>query len=292
MSLATMANNILRFAPGLNLDLIKSSIQDSNRQLCVKDWNRLKFQSQIFTSAIYSTGTVSVATDGTVTGIGTAFTTLMVGRFMKVYYTDSFFEIESYINATTIKLKGWSGEVVAAGQTFSIFKTIYTVDPSYKLVWDVIHQISLKKKSQAYFNKIDPARTSTSSSPVGWALAGVASNGAIMIEIYPATTGVVPLRIYGKVGGTTLADDEMPKLPEDLIEEQALLTCYRLLDLKTPGQGWADKIALQAEIYKESLADFEEEDFQLGSHSDRVKDVMGEVGFPTDDNFALSHDVD
>jgi hypothetical protein len=227
-----------------------------------------------------------------VTGIGTAFTTLMVGRFMKVYYADSFFEIESFTDATTIKLKGWSGEVVAAGQAFSIFKSIYTVDPAYKLVWEVIYQITLKKKSQFYFNKIDPARTSTASSPVGWALAGIASSGAIQIEIYPPVTAVIPLRIYGKVGGVALADADTPRLPEDLIGDHALLTCYRLKDLKEPGQGWAEKIALQAEVYKESLSDFEEEDFQLDFHPDRVKDVMGEVGYPTDDNFALSHDVD
>jgi hypothetical protein len=39
------------------------------------------------------------------------------------------------------------------------------------------------------------------------------------------------------------------------------------------------------------LTDYTEEDYQLGEHPDRVKDVMGETGFPGDDNFALSHDI-
>jgi len=291
MSLANMSNNILRFCPGLNLDLIKSTIQDSYRQLCSKDWNRLKLTRQTYTTAIYSTGTVSIAADGTVTGSGTTFTSAMVGRHMSVYYDDAFFEIQTYLSPTSIILKDWAGEVVS-GEAYTIFKIIYTIDPSFKLVWNVIHQIPLKKKSQSYFNSVDPGRTSTSSSPTAWALAGLSPTGAVQIEIYPVPTDVVPLRVYGKMGFSTLADGDSPRLPEDLIEAYSLITCYRLKDLKEPGQGWAEKIVIQNELYGSLLADLNEEDYQLGEHSDRVKDTMGEVGYPTDDNFALSHDVD
>lgn len=293
MSLATMANNILRFCPGLNLDLVKSTIQDSYRQLCVRDWNRLKLTRQIYTAAPYSTGTVEVSTAGIVTPAGGVFSSTMVGRFMKVYYTDAFFEIESYtVIGGTLTLKDWPGVAVAAGTSYSIFKTIYPVDSSFKQIWDVVHQISLKKKTQSYFNKIDPSRTSTSSSPIAWALAESTSIGDVQIEIYPIPTAVVLLRVYGKVGALTLADADTPKLPEDLIEDHALITCYRLKDLKEPGQGWGDKMMLQKQMFDLSMSDFEEEDYQLGEHSDRVKDMMGEVVYPTDDNFALSHDVD
>ena len=291
MSLVMMSNNILRFCPGLNLDLIKSTLQDSYRQLCSKDWNRLKLTRQTYTTAIYSTGTVSIAADGTVTGSGTTFTSAMVGRHMSVYYDDAFFEIQTYLSPTSIILKDWAGEVVS-GEAYTIFKIIYTIDPSFKLVWNVIHQIPLKKKSQSYFNSVDPGRTSTSSSPTAWALAGLSPTGAVQIEIYPVPTDVVPLRVYGKMGFSTLADGDSPRLPEDLIEAYSLITCYRLKDLKEPGQGWAEKIVIQNELYGSLLADLNEEDYQLGEHSDRVKDTMGEVGYPTDDNFALSHDVD
>ena len=292
MTLATMSNNMLRFCPGLNLDLIKSTIQDSYRQLCLKDWNRLKLTRQISTIAPYSTGTVAVAADGIVTGVATVFTVGMVGRQMKVYYSDSFFEIQSFISATSITLKDWPGTVVTAGTTFSIFRVIYPVDSSFKLVWDVVYQIPLKKKSQSYFNKIDPGRASTGSSPTSWALAEMSPTGGVQIEIYPIPTDVIILRVYGKMGGLALADSDTAKLPEDLLEDHALISCYRLKDLKEPGQGWDQKILLQNEVYNGTLADFEEEDFQLGEHGERVKDMMGEVGYPTDDNFALSHDVE
>ena len=292
MSLSTMANNILRFSPGLNLDIIKSVLQDSYRQLCLKDWNRLKLTRQIYTVAPYSTGTVAVAADGIVTGVSTVFTVGMVGRQMKVYYSDSFFEIQSFSSATSITLKDWPGTVVAAGTTFSIFKVIYPVDPTFKLVWDVVYQIPLKKKSQSYFNKIDPGRASTGSSPTSWALAEMSLTGAVQIEIYPIPTDVITLRVYGKMGGLALADGDTAKLPEDLIESLTLIDCYRLKNLKEPGQGWDEAESKQVQRYAVALADFEEEDFQLGEHNERVKDMMEELAFPSDDNFNLSHDTE
>jgi len=370
MTLATMSNNILRFAPGLNLDLIKSSIQDSYRLLFLRDWNRLKLTRQIYTVIPYSTGTVSITPAGVVTGYGTTFTSAMAGRHMKVYYDDSFFEIESYASATSITLKDWTGEAIPAGtdctaeaddetftsvahglvntdrvyilattlptglsssilyyvisattdtfqvsltsggaavtfttdgtavrwiqtlETYSIFKIIYTLDSTFKQIWDVVYQIPLKKKSQDYFNKLDPGRTSTASSPIAWALAPMSSTGVTQIEIYPIPTQVVPLRVYGKLGFVTLGDSDAAKLPEDLIEAHTLLTCYRLKELKEPKQGWEEKLGIQAEFYKGMLADYEDDDYQLGEHPDRVKDSMGESAFPGDDNFALSHDIE
>ena len=290
MTLATMSNNMLRFCPGLNLDLIKSTIQDSYRQLCLKEWGRLALTRQISTVALYSTGTVSIAANGVVTGVGTTFTSAMVGRHMRVYYADSFFEISTYTSPTQITLKDWTGEVISA-KPYSIFKIIYTLDSSFGQVWNIIYQTPLKKKSSDYFNKIDPARKSTGQAPIAWAFAGV-TGGAIQVEIFPVPVQVVPLRVEGKIGFATLGDADSAKLPEDLIEAHALLSCYRLKDLKEPGQGWAEKMVVQVEFLNGLMADYGEADFQQGDHSDRVKDMMGEVGYPTDDNFALSHDID
>jgi hypothetical protein len=292
MSLATMTNNIFRFCPGLHPDLVKSNLQDSYRYLCLKEWNRLKLQRQIVTVAPYSTGTVAVAIDGIVTGVGTTFTSVMVGRFMKVYYDDTIFEIQTYSSPTNVTLKDWSGAVLTAGKSYSIIKTIYTMDITFARIFDIIYQIPLKKKSQAYFNKIDPGRTSSASSPTGWALAGVNSSGMIQVEIYPPPSSMVNPRVYGKMGFSTLADGDSPRLPEDLIEAHALLNCYQIKDLKEPDGGWGKKVGMQNEIYQRLLDDYLEDDFQLGEYSDRVKDVMGEVGFPLDDNFRCEHDVD
>jgi hypothetical protein len=291
MTLASMTNDLLRFVP-LNLDIIKSNLQDSYLQLASKDWNRLNLQRMIYTATIYSTGTVSVAADGTVTGVGTTFTSAMVGRFMKVHYTDSFFTIDTYTSGTVIKLKDWPGAVVVAGTSYSIFKTIYPVPTEFGIIYEIVYQVPLYKKSQTYFNKVDPARTSTASSPLWWAYAGVDASGVIQIEIYPVPVDVVGLRVYGKMKIATLADGDTPYLPEELVKARALLNCYRMKDLQQPKQGWAQKIEEQTAFYAELFSTYQEEDYQLDAHPDRVKDRMGEPSFPQDDNFALTHDVD
>jgi len=291
MSLSMIANDILKYAPGLNLDLVKSIIQTSYEELCSRDWSQLKLQRQIYTVGLYSTGTVKVDASGVVTGVGTAFTSSMVGRFMKVYYGDAFFEISSFINPLEVTLKDWPGGVVAAGTSYSIFKSLYSVDPSFGIIFNVIYQISLGKKSQSYFNNIDPARTSTGSSPIFWAYAGKAVDGAIQIELYPPVTQVVPVRIYGKIRAVTLADSDSPKLPEPLIQAAALIDCFEMKNRQQPNQGWDKQVAKQAARFSVLLAQYEDEDFQLDSHRDRVKDVSDEPLIPSDDNFALSHDV-
>jgi len=290
MTLATMSNNILRLCP-MNLEIIKSNLQDSYRQLASKDWNRLNLQRMIYTAIPYSTGTVSVAADGVVTGVGTTFTAAMVGRFMKVYYTDAFFEISVFTNVTTITLKDWPGEVVAAGTSYSIFKTIYDIPTEVGMVYNLIYQIPLHKRSQSYFNYIDPARTSSSSSPTDWAFAGVTSAGLLQVELYPPATSVVGIRVYGKMKITTLGASDVPYLPEDLVEARALLNCYRMKDVQQPKQGWEEKVATQEAFYAELLSTFQEEDYQLESHHTKVKDAMGDPVIPQDDNFALSHDL-
>jgi hypothetical protein len=291
MTLATMSNNLLRFVPGLSPDLIKSTLQDSYKQLTSRDWARLKLQRQIYTTATYSTGTVSVDTTGVVTGVGTTFTSAMVGRFMRIEYTDSLFEIDSYASGISVTLKDWTGVAVAAGHSYTILKVIYPVDTLFGVVYEVEYQTSLRKKSQRYFNQIDPSRTTTGT-PTYWAYAGMTSAGVIQIEIYPVPTTVIPLRIYGKRRASTLGDSDTPWVQEDLIETHALINCYELKDLQNPKEGWGQKAVKQVQLYTELLERYETEDYQLDAHSDKVKDRMGGGDFPLDDNFAVSHDVE
>jgi hypothetical protein len=283
----------LRYVPGLNPDLVKSIIQTSYLQLATRDWNKLKLTRSFNTVAPYSTGTVTVDTAGTVTGVGTVFTTAMVGRKIKFNdYLDSYFEIATYASGTSITLTDWIGAAITTADTFSIFQNIYSVNTLFGLVYDVIYQVPLSKKSQSYFDKLDPSRTSTGSSPVYWAYAGVTTAGVIQIEIYPVLTVVVSMRVAGKMKTATLGDSESPYLPENLVESHALLDCYRMKDIQQPKEGWGARLATQLAIFQQLYSAFEDEDYQLDSHPDRVKDKMGVVPYPVDDNFWVSHDVE
>lgn len=291
MSLSTITNDILKYAPGLNSDLVKSIIQSKYEELCSRDWSQLKLTRAIFTVPPYSTGTVAVNAIGEVTGAGTAFTSGMIGRFMKVYYGDGFFEIASFTDPLHITLKDWPGAVVAAGTLYSIFKTIYKVDGSFGIVFNLIYQVNLIKKSQSYFNKIDPARTSSGSSPIFWAYAGTADDGSIQVELYPPASEVVPVRVQGKRKAATLGDSDIPKLPEPLIRAYALIDCFGAKEQQQPNQGWDKQRTRQETFFAALLQQYEDEDFQFDSYHDRVKDMSEDPIIPSDDNFALSHDI-
>ncbi len=370
MTLATMSNNLLRFAPGLNPDLIKSNIQDSYKMLMSKEWNRLNLIRSIPTIIPYSTGTVSIATDGVVTGVSTVFTSAMVGRFMRVYYDDCLFEVQTYTSATSVTLRNWTGEALPAGtsctaeaddetftsaahglsngdrvyilattlptglssaiqyyvvaattntfqvsltsgggavtfttdgtavrwtqtlETYSIFPLIYSVDSTFGMVYEVAYQTSLTKKSQTSFNKLDPSRTMTGSTPIYWAYAGVTSTGTLQIEIYPVVTSVVSLRIYGKLKYSTLADGDSLYLPEDLIESHALISCYRQKAIQNKDEGWGDKLQEATTFYSERLETYQEEDYQLDSHPEKVKDTLFGSNLPYSTDFAVDHDLE
>lgn len=292
MTLATIRNNLFRFCPGLNPDIVTSTIQDSYRQLGMMEWNRLNVTRQISTIAPYSTGTVTITTGGTVTGVGTSFTAGMVGRQFRAYYQDSFFEILTVTPSTTLTLRAWPGNVVSSAIPYSIFQTTYSVDSVMKIIFDVVYQTSLTKKSQDFFNRLDPER-STTGSPVWFAYAGFNPLGYPLLEIYPVPSQVYPLRIYGKLGIAALGESDTPYLPEDLIEAHALLSCFRIKEINDPKGGWEQRITGQAEILKGILGLARDEDYILGAHRDKVKDYMSTYEeYPPSDTFWASHDVE
>ncbi len=290
MTLANMVSNILALAPGLHPEFVKSTIQSSYRQLCMMDWNVLRISQNIYTVPPYSIGTVSVNANGEVTGSDTSWTSDMVGRQMRLYYSDSLFTIASVIDSTHLTLSDWTGEVFS-NLPYSIYKLIYACPSNFKLLYDVVYQTSLPKKSQHYFNELDPARHS-SGTPMWWAFAGYNSSYNLLIEIYPKPDGTYPLRLYGKRKESILSDSDSPILPEDLIEAHALLTCLRFKANQQPGQGWEQRLAEQQLIYNDILERCLDEDYERGASRTKVKDTMGEPDYPIDNNFWVSHAIE
>lgn len=70
------------------------------------------------TASDYITGTVSALTNGgfTVTGSGTTWTTLMVGRFIRITSDGYWYEISAFTSATSLTLKkAYQGTTISAG---------------------------------------------------------------------------------------------------------------------------------------------------------------------------------
>lgn len=291
MSLATMTNSILRYVPGLNPLLIEGFLQDAYRKLAALDWNRLNVTRTISTVAPYRDGTVTVASDGTCTGIGTNWTTAMVGSFMKVYYSDAFFEITDVADPTTLTLRDWSGLAITTATPYTIFRIIYPIPISIGHIFSVNYTVPLLKRTQEHFNRLDPSRRS-SGQPVWWAFAGIGSQQSLNIEVYPVPDAAYPLRIYGKVRIETLAPSASPLLPEDLVEASALLECYRFKMQQDKTPDWQSRYAEQMLIFNNLFQVYREEDFLLGDSRTQTKDVSGAIPFTASDYFAVNHDID
>jgi hypothetical protein len=294
VTLATMRNNILRLVPGMNPTIINSFIQDAYTQLAMKEWNILNITRTLHTIAPASGGKVNVDTQGNVTPAGVdangnvaIFDPTFVGRWMSIHYLESIFWIDSY-TSPSIHLSNWPGTKIT-GETYSTFKNIYTVSPDLKHVSDVVYNISLEKKSQHFFNQVDPYRSSTGE-PTWWALAGWDEQQNVQIEIYPPSDQIYPIRLYGKRKTTNLMDTSTPFLQETLVENYALLQCYRDKMRLEPSGGWKELLTHQVEIYNQLLLDAQDEDYQLGISPDKVKDTQGRVQLPADDTFWASHD--
>jgi len=72
-----------------------------------------------------------------------------------------------------------------------------------------------------------------------------------------------------------------------------LLSCYQMMALQKPTEGWEKKIPLQAQIYKDKLDIYQDADYSAETHfPGRVIDAQFEPLYPVDDTFALSHDVE
>jgi hypothetical protein len=217
---------------------------------------------------------------------------------MTLDWSDSKFQILTQTSPTSITIGGWS-QVTLTGSEYTISFYIYKLPTPQLKVYDVTYQTSLPKKSQAYFNSIDPSRLETGQ-PLYWADAGFDIDGGTMlsqIEIYPIPDQQYPLRIYGKIYVDavlpTVSTPSQLYLPEDLIESHALRQCFRVKDSLDPKGGWMERYKIEDVHYKELLADAIFEDFSRANAPDAVKDTQGtSLTYPASDTFAASHDVD
>ena len=101
------------------------------------DFSWLKKYGYVNTVVVYDTGTVTCTTDSaTVTGLGTTFTSAMVGRLFKVDDEESYYEIAAYVSATEITLASTYIGTTAATLSYNIWKTDYPLASDFKkMIW-------------------------------------------------------------------------------------------------------------------------------------------------------------
>lgn len=296
MDYIALARLIQQKVPEVSLPLIKSYINVRQRQILQKrDWEFLNKQTLIATAAAYEDGTISITSGATaVVGVGTVFTTAMVGRSLYVGTTHAQgYIISAYTDGLNITLAtGYAPVSDASGEDFSIKALRYTpaVDDIAILSRIVYDERQLIEKPLDYFDRIDPDRSDTGE-PVYYAVVGKsAQSGTVTFEIFPAPAGEYVLRVvYKRKAPDLSANSDESLIDAHLLEAAVLWDCYRIFGAKNPAY---IGLARDAKIdYAGALQDAIDEDLELTSLPDKVRDVSGGDSYMFSDEYSVNHDV-
>lgn len=234
------------YSPDLPVPLAQQFINMAyTRAIRAMVWSQLKGNDEFYLPASVTDGTVSVAVDSTaVTGVGTAFTSDMVGR--QIMFNDEgvpWYDIIAVGGATGLTLdRPYSGGADLAGVSYEIAQVYVTapsdfdvfisvLDPSreWKLHFDI---------EQPVLDSWDPKRTKTGDV---WLIApagpsplsdGTKNSYRHRFEIWPRPTGGrrLPYRYQKKVGKMSASGDvPIWPLKGDILTEGALarLSMYK-----------------------------------------------------------------
>ena len=148
-------------------DLIKDSIRMGLDRATGQDLPYLMTDGFITTVAPYETGTVTVTNNSkTVTGLGTTFTSAMVGRKFRNASENAYYRIAAYVSATEITLEVVYQGTTAATQTYSIYKDEYKLPAdcdTYKILRQIENARSMISLEATAFDIYEPAPEATGS---------------------------------------------------------------------------------------------------------------------------------
>jgi len=253
--------------------------------LDMHQWSFLTREALINTVANYTTGTVTVVAGATtVTGIGTAWTAVMVGRFIKFGTGAEAYKISTVnVVAQTLTVESAVAAAVTSGGYF-IMKRWYSKPTDCKHIISVRRQLKLAEKTQEWLDGFDPDRDSTGE-PIYWC-----NFDKDLIEIYPPSDQVYVVRVKYVVAVADLtAEADVSLLPENLVITHALTASYRALS------GNPERGGHYLKLYQAARADFKEAwdaafETDLSRQSLPTEVQRGGSDLPSSSDFWIKHD--
>lgn len=285
MSFRSMKFELQSYVPELNA--IQAGVRLNRAYQVLLDrhqWSFLKREALINTLAPYNHGTVQVVQGSTtVTGVGTAWTAAMAGRFIKVGSDSQSYVIQSVnIVAQTLILELAYSEPNST-QGYSIYQRFYAKPTDCKHIVNVRRQMVLVERPKEWFDGFDPDRTSTGE-PVYWA-----NYDDAQIEIYPPSDQAYTVRVgYIRTIADMAAEADTSLLPENLVITFALLVAYRQAAAKAEGKQYAALIPMAKQDFMEAWQPAYEADLSKQSLPTQVQEAG--VDLPVSSDFWLSHD--
>lgn len=248
-------------------------------------WGFLRREALVNTVGLYTTGTVQVTNGSTaVTGVGTAWTTGMAGRWLRCSTQSEFYEIQQVTAANALTLtQPYAG--ASGTYPYTIFQMVYAKPTDCASIVGIRRSLNMMQRTTEWINTIDPERVSTGE-PLYWA-----NRTDETFEVWPVPEQVYVLRVfYMRQVPDLSAETDVPLVPERLVLSMALVTAYRQL-ASDPERGahylnlaqWAF-----AEMQELMRAAVEEDMQKLSLPTQTLADGLD---VPLSNDFWMRHDV-
>jgi hypothetical protein len=238
-------------SPQATNDDIDGMLADVHRDMAsTYQWSYRKRDTLLTTVAPVSTGTVTLtAGSATVVGSGTAWTSDMVGRQIRVAPELTWFWIAGVADATHLTLGDgnlsavlWPGTTVS-GQTYTIFQDQYLLPANVAIILSQQRDWMLTEASLVEIDGLDPRRMSTSQNPDRWYWGRAliqAQTEQRYVGLWPVPSAAINLRIPYLVEPPELAaDGDLPVCPSEVIQLAAGARVAMFVHAKTGDPRWA-----------------------------------------------------
>jgi len=290
MTLLEIAVNIHRYVPELDLAAIKEVLKRRYQVLLSSwPWAALRGVSYVYTKGTCSTGTVSVSSGSTsVTGSDTTWTSSHEGMFIRFGDERYYYTIASVSGNTSLTISpAYQGADDLSDSSYTIFQHIYSLPSDVAEVEAVVHDVKVKRSSRDAMDRFDPQLTTTGP-PWLWAPVGEDSNRYQKIRLFPIPDQQYGIRVH-YVKKIDYSDSATCLLPEDLVEQFTLVSCYQMA--ATRNANYASLVPLASQQAQMLYQIAKEEDIRHQDLPDQVKDEMFSAELPKGDDFLYKHDV-
>ena len=287
MSFRTLKLELQSFVPELNAVQVGLRINRTIQHLLeAHPWSFLKQEAFVHTVAPYNTGTVAISNgSATVTGTLTAWTSNMVGRFIR-FDSQIPISVISTVDtvAQTLTLTDLYNGPNITSSGHSIFQRYYAKPILCRDIISVRYDASLPEKGQEYLNTLDPNRESTGQ-PVYWS-----NVDNTTLELWPVPDAVYMVTVrYNKLVPDLAAETDTTVIPERLVLSHARMSAYLQMSAAANGERYAKLYSMAKDEFTMVFQTAVEEDMRKMTLPRQV--IQDGVDFPVSNEFYYTHDV-
>lgn len=262
-------------------------------------WHFRQKEAVLITTAPYSTGTVSAHADpNKVQGIGTGWTSAMVGRVIRIAQDVQFYKTIALdvLNQVFTLESNYAG-TITPNASYVLSQAIYSLASDVHHITSPAYYRRMRQRTRQNQDRIDARRTFMSNFPWSFIYSGNDTTGALQIEVSPVPSVALPIRYsyLSKAPFLVQGADDATSVPfpeASLVPLAVAAALYTLVAEKPEMPGaqvlltLADKhqVAGERRLLEDQYADLETAGASEGVRED-------DEAFMYADDIAWSHDI-